>query len=127
MRIPCNGILATLVVEMIDETEQVLLFTEKQAIEGFVLTQFIALPSNPFRIIAISANLELVRARLFSLNDGQGSKRRRPSINVSPKKRRLSMDTSPKKRRLSMELAISMTDLFAVSKTNEVRVAEKRD
>jgi serine/threonine protein kinase len=74
---------------------------------------------------SISANLELVRARLFkSIGDAQPKKRRRMSITLSPKKRRLSMDLSPKKRRLS--IAISMEELYSVTDKRDVRVVEER-
>lgn len=75
---------------------------------------------------SISANLELVRARLFkTIGDTQPNKRRRLSINVSPKKRRLSMDFSPtKKRKPSLSLAISMEELFADK--SDVRVIQEQ-
>ena len=60
MRIPCNGILATFLIEMINETKQVLLFSEEETIKGHVLAQFVSLPTNPVIVIVIvSADLEL--------------------------------------------------------------------
>jgi serine/threonine protein kinase len=78
---------------------------------------------------SISANLELVRSRLFkTMGDTQpnGKKRRRCSMTLSPMKRRLSLDVSPTKRRLGTELAISMTELFSVTEKRDVRVIEER-
>lgn len=69
---------------------------------------------------SISANLELVRSRLYkSIGDSvpAGHKRRRNSLTTfSPKKQ----------RRLSTQLAISMTDLYSVSEKGDVRVIEER-
>ena len=76
---------------------------------------------------SISANLELVKARLFqSLDDassgGNSSNKRlrRSSLVLSPMKRRRSMDNSPKKRGVSADLTISMTDLYAVGEKKKV-------
>eukprot|EP00934_Nitzschia_sp_Nitz4_P001208 Nitzschia sp. Nitz4//scaffold82_size85912//44585//47057//NITZ4_005143-RA/size85912-snap-gene-0.142-mRNA-1//-1//CDS//3329558841//1208//frame0 len=91
---------------------------------------------------SISANLELVRSRLFkALGDVEA-----PSDNAAPqtatagpttttaasiptpRKRRLSITSySPKKqRRMSMQVSISMSDLFSVSEKGDVRVIEER-
>jgi len=69
---------------------------------------------------SISANLELVRSRLYkTMGD---------SVSHNHKRRRGSLTTlSPKKqRRLSTHLSISMTDLFSVSEKGDVRVIEER-
>ena len=69
---------------------------------------------------SISANLELVRSRLYN---AIGDK-----VTSSHKRRRSSLTTlSPKKqRRLSTQLTISMTDLYSVSEKGDVRVVEER-
>jgi calcium-dependent protein kinase len=66
---------------------------------------------------SISANLELVRSRLYKTMGDAVS----PSLK---KQRRGSLTTlSPKKqRRLATQLSISMTDLYAVSAKDDVRV-----
>lgn len=70
---------------------------------------------------SISANLELVRSRLYKTMGDAVS----PSLK---KRRRGSLTTlSPKKqRRLSNQLSISMTDLFAVSAKGDVRVYQNQ-
>ena len=68
---------------------------------------------------SISANLELVRSRLYKTMGDAIS----PSLK---KQRRGSLTTlSPKKqRRLSTQLSMAMTDLYAVSSKDDVRVIE---
>jgi serine/threonine protein kinase len=73
---------------------------------------------------SFSANLELVKSRLFQVigePKASSKKRMRSSLNLSPMKRRLSMDTSPKKRGLSTDLGIAMTDLYAATEKKKAR------
>lgn len=77
---------------------------------------------------SIAANLELVRARLYSSVSSQNkpNKRRRTSLNLSPMKRRLSTDVSPMKRRISPKLSISMTELYTVTEQHDVRASAQQ-
>ena len=64
---------------------------------------------------SISANLELVRARLSkSLGDNMPAKRVRSFCTVSPRKRRMSLD-----------LAFSINDLYGVSEKRDIRVVNE--
>jgi serine/threonine protein kinase len=77
---------------------------------------------------SISANLELVKSRLFQvMGEPSANPKKRSrcsSLTLSPMKRRLSIDESPMKRGVSTDLGIAMTDLYAATKKKARRTSD---
>lgn len=92
------------------------------SVRSALTTPWVRQQATRVRRDSISANLELVRSRLHKALGGDNH-----ASASSQKRRRGSLSTySPKKqRRLSTQMAISMTDLYAISEKRNVRVIDE--
>jgi len=103
--------------------------SQRTSVRDALLNPWIRQQTMRRRTGSISANLELVRSKLFNSFDGFTGATTQGLQNKNKRRRRgsLTLKQSPRKRRLSTTgaLAGSLTDLYAVSAKRDVQVIEE--